>query len=212
MAGKGRGVAAFTFNIEALGIGRGSMPEARVGPSPLFPNTDFKPVPLKVGEEEDYMLALKQEMRGTMQRLPHNIKPQSNKAEVERYTERYLKHRQMEDEEWIPDWNLFPKELMPQKKKPRVKAGTKRKTVSRKETQEMLNKLDELAKKDEGNPEKSDDETEKKTRNEDGEEEIEEEEYEEDIEEENDYIESYFDNGEDFAADSDDNMDGEATY
>jgi len=37
MAGKGRGVAAFTFNIEALGIGRGSMPETRVGPSPLFP-------------------------------------------------------------------------------------------------------------------------------------------------------------------------------
>lgn len=29
---------------------------------------------------------------------------------------------------------------------------------------------------------------------------------------ENDYIESYFDNGENFAADSDDNMDGEATY
>lgn len=43
-------------------------------------NTDFKPVPLKAGEDEDYMLALKQEMRGTMQRLPHNIKPQSNKA------------------------------------------------------------------------------------------------------------------------------------
>lgn len=28
----------------------------------------------------------------------------------------------------------------------------------------------------------------------------------------NDYIESYFDNGENFAADSDDNIDGEATY
>uniref|UniRef100_A0A3Q3C2U4 Polymerase (RNA) III (DNA directed) polypeptide G n=2 Tax=Haplochromini TaxID=319058 RepID=A0A3Q3C2U4_HAPBU len=82
MAGKGRGVGAFTFNIDALGIGRGNMPEARVGPSPLFPNTDFKPVPLKAGEDEDYMLALKQEMRGTMQRLPHNIKPQSNKADV----------------------------------------------------------------------------------------------------------------------------------
>jgi len=46
----------------------------------LLQNIDFKPVPLKVGEDEDYMLALKQEMRGTMQRLPHNIKPQSNKA------------------------------------------------------------------------------------------------------------------------------------
>lgn len=81
------------------------------------------------------------------------------------------------------------------------------------------------------NPEKSDEETEKKAENE---EEVEEEEYdEEDIEEvdqnnvfrnlswkndvifssqENDYIDSYFDNGEDFAAGSDDNMDGEATY
>ncbi|KAG7243924.1 hypothetical protein INR49_006079 [Caranx melampygus] len=216
MAGKGRGVAAFTFNIEALGIGRGSMPEARVGPSPLFPNTDFKPVPLKVGEDEDYMLALKQEMRGTMQRLPHNIKAHNNKAEVERYTERYLRQSQMEDEEWTPDWNLFPKELMPQKKRPRAKAGTRRKTTGkmpRKDTHDVLSKLDELAKKDDGNPEKSDDEAEKKPRNEEEEEEVEEEEYdEEDIEEENDYIESYFDNGEDFAADSDDNMDGEATY
>ncbi|KAM9360801.1 LOW QUALITY PROTEIN: DNA-directed RNA polymerase III subunit RPC7 [Symphorus nematophorus] len=213
MAGKGRGVAAFTFNIEALGIGRGSMPEARVGPSPLFPNTDFKPVPLKAGEDEDYMLALKQEMRGTMQRLPHNIKAHSNKAEVEKYTERYLKQSQIEDEEWTPDWNLFPKELMPQKKKIRAKPGTKKKTViSRKDTEDMLSKLDELAKKDDGSAEKSDDETEKK-KGDGNEEDIEEEEYdEEDIEEENDYIDSYFDNGEDFAADSDDNMDGEATY
>ncbi|XP_070761092.1 DNA-directed RNA polymerase III subunit RPC7 [Enoplosus armatus] len=215
MAARGRGVAAFTFNIDALGIGRGSMPEARVGPSPLFPNTDFKPVPLKAGEDEDYMLALKQEMRGTMQRLPHNIKPLSNKAEVEKYTERYLKQSQLEDEEWTPDWNLFPKELMPQKKKPRPKPGIKKKTVkiSQKDTEEMLSKLDELAKKDDGNPEKSDDETGKKKENKDDEEEIEEEEYdEEDIEEENDYIDSYFDNGEDFAAESDDNMDGEGTY
>ncbi|XP_047447084.1 DNA-directed RNA polymerase III subunit RPC7 isoform X2 [Mugil cephalus] len=214
MAGRGRGVGAFTFNIEALGIGRGSMPEARVGPNPLFPTTDFKPVPLKAGEDENYMLALKQEMRITMQRLPHNIKNHSNKAEVERYTERYLKLTQIDDENWTPDWNLFPKELMPKKKKPLAKAGTKKKTVKPfpKDTEAILSKLDELAKKDDGNPEQSDDETEKKKANED-EEEVEEENYdEEDIEEDNDYIESYFDNGEDFAADSDDNMDGEATY
>ncbi|XP_068560132.1 DNA-directed RNA polymerase III subunit RPC7 [Cebidichthys violaceus] len=213
MAGKGRGIGAFSFNVEALGIGRGSMPEARVGPNPLFPNTDFKPVPLKAGEDEDYMLALKQEMRGTMQQLPHNIKAQSNKAEVERYTERYLKQRLIEDQDWSPDWNLLPKELMPKKKKTCAKKDTKKKTVklSRKDAEDMLNKLDNLAKKDEGNPEKSDDETEKKPGNE--EEEIEEEECEEeDVEEENDYIDSYFDNGEDFAADSDENMDGEATY
>ena len=37
MGGRGRGVAAFSFNVEALGITRGSMPEAMVGPRPLFP-------------------------------------------------------------------------------------------------------------------------------------------------------------------------------
>ncbi|KAM9822116.1 DNA-directed RNA polymerase III subunit RPC7 isoform 2-T2 [Syngnathus typhle] len=188
MAGKGRGVAAFTFNIDALGIGRGNMPEARVGPHPLFPPTDFKPVPLKVGEDEDYMLALKQEMRGTMQRKPHNIKFHSNKA----------------------DWNVFPKELMPQKKT-RVKAVVKKKSVkiSSKAAADVLTKLDELEKKDDGA--KSDEEKPKDKENEDGED-IEEEEYEEEEVEDNDYIENYFDNGEDFGAGSDDNMDGEATY
>ncbi|XP_024130560.1 DNA-directed RNA polymerase III subunit RPC7 [Oryzias melastigma] len=211
MAGKGRGIAAFTFNIDALGIGRGNMPEARVGPSPLFPSIEFKPVPLKGGEEEDYMLALKQELRGAMQRLPHNIKARSNTTEVEKYTERYLKQSELNSEDWTPDWNLFPKELMPQSKKRRIKKGTTTKTVKKlkEDKANLLSKLDELAKKDE-NPEKSDDETEKKA--EEDEEIVEEEIDEEDIEEENDYIESYFDNGEDFAPDSDDNMDGEATY
>uniref|UniRef100_A0A087XNY3 Polymerase (RNA) III (DNA directed) polypeptide G n=1 Tax=Poecilia formosa TaxID=48698 RepID=A0A087XNY3_POEFO len=218
MAGKGRGVGAFTFNIEALGIGRGSMPEARVKISQILQNTDFKPVPLKVGEDEDYMLALKQEMRGAMQRLPHNIKAQSGRADVEKYTERYLKHSQMDDETWTPDWNLFPKELMPRTKKPRRKVTKNKKSGkgSSKEAADVLSKLDalnlcnvqkscydvkerekdyELEKKDDGNAEKSDDEP-----------------VEEVNEEDNDYIESYFDNGEDFAADSDDNMDGEATY
>ncbi|XP_075895193.1 DNA-directed RNA polymerase III subunit RPC7 [Nelusetta ayraudi] len=212
MAGKGRGVAAFTFNIEALGIGRGSMPETRVGPNPLFPVTDFKPVPLKAGEDEDYMLALKQEMRGTMQRLPHNIKSHSKTADVEKYTQRYLKQRNIDDMEWTPDWNLFPKELAPQKKKTRTKSGKKKSSISQKDKEEMLTKLEDMAKKDEGNPQKSDDEAEKKAGSGDEEDEIEEEGYDEEDIEENDYIENYFDNGENFAADSDENMDAEATY
>ncbi|XP_061753534.1 DNA-directed RNA polymerase III subunit RPC7 isoform X2 [Nerophis ophidion] len=208
MAGKGRGVAAFTFNIDALGIGRGNMPEARVGPSLLFPVPDFKPVPLKAGEVENYMLALKQEMRGAMGRMPHNIKFHAKKADVQKYTERYLKQKHEDHEDWTP-------ELMPQKKKAKVKTGQKKKKavkISSKDAEAVLTKLNELEKKDDG--EKSDEEKPKKTGNEEEEEEdIEGEEYEEeDIEEDNDYIESYFDNGEDFAAASDDNMDGEATY
>ncbi|KAM9391491.1 DNA-directed RNA polymerase III subunit RPC7 [Pholidichthys leucotaenia] len=214
MAGKGRGAAAFTFNIEALGVGRGNMPESRVEPSPLFPSTEFKPVPLKTGEDEDYMLALKQELRGIMQHLPHNIKSHSNRAAVERYSDRYLKQNQINDDEWTPDWNFFPKELRPCIKKPRAKAGTKAKKAKTtlKDKEDVLNKLDDLAKKDEETPEKSDDETEQKKNENEGDEPEEEDYDEEDLEEDNDYNESYFDNGEDFAVDSDDNMDGEATY
>ncbi|XP_026858654.2 DNA-directed RNA polymerase III subunit RPC7 isoform X2 [Electrophorus electricus] len=107
MAGKGRGVAAFTFNIEALGITRGSMPETQQGPRALFPQAEFKPVPLKTGEDEDYMLALKQEIRGRMKGLPFNIKPHSAKRNVERYKEKYTREcNQIEDEEWTPDGHL----------------------------------------------------------------------------------------------------------
>uniref|UniRef100_A0AAR2KU52 Polymerase (RNA) III (DNA directed) polypeptide G n=1 Tax=Pygocentrus nattereri TaxID=42514 RepID=A0AAR2KU52_PYGNA len=77
--GKGRGIAAFTFNIEALGLSRASMPETQRGPQPMFPQVEFKPVPLKAGEDEDYMLALKQEIRGKMKGLPFHIKPPSGK-------------------------------------------------------------------------------------------------------------------------------------
>lgn len=34
-------------------------------------STDCKPVPLKTGEDEEYMLALKQELRGTMKKMPY---------------------------------------------------------------------------------------------------------------------------------------------
>ncbi|KAL0979761.1 hypothetical protein UPYG_G00189320 [Umbra pygmaea] len=209
--GRGRGIGAFTFNIESLGLSRGNMPETRSGPQKLYPDVEFKPVPLKVGEDEDYMLALKQEMRGTMSRLPHHIKPQAAKGDVDRYKERYQKLALLNDQ-WTPDWQLFPKELMPQKKKLNVKAGAKQKPIklSSKEKTDVLSKLDELEKNDDV---KSDDEKEEKKTTEEGEEgEVEDEELDEELEEEeNDYIASYFEDGDDFGADSDDNMD-EATY
>uniref|UniRef100_A0A8C9S7V8 Uncharacterized protein n=1 Tax=Scleropages formosus TaxID=113540 RepID=A0A8C9S7V8_SCLFO len=78
--GRGRGIAAFTFNIEALGISRASLPEATLGPKPLFPDVEYKPVPLSSGEDEEYMLGLKQEMRCTMKRLPFNVTKPEEKA------------------------------------------------------------------------------------------------------------------------------------
>ncbi|XP_061116763.1 DNA-directed RNA polymerase III subunit RPC7 isoform X2 [Conger conger] len=191
--GKGRGIAAFTFNIDALGITRGSMPETARGPRALFPDMEYKPGPLKAGEDEDYMLALKQEMRGTMKRLPYNIPLPEKKGDVERYKEKYTRSGQ---KEVANDWT------------PEVKKKSKKETKEEKE--ELLTRLDELEKKD-GEPDEEK-EGKKKGEGEEDEEELEAEEYdEEEVEEENDYISSYFDNGEEFGGGSDDNMD-EATY
>lgn len=81
MAGnKGRGRAAYTFNIEAVGFSRGEkLPDVVLKPPPLFPDTDYKPVPLKTGEGEDYLLALKQELRETMKRMPYFIETPEEK-------------------------------------------------------------------------------------------------------------------------------------
>ncbi|XP_058230905.1 DNA-directed RNA polymerase III subunit RPC7 [Hemibagrus wyckioides] len=209
MAGKGRGIAAFTFNIEVLGLTRGSMPESQRGPQALFPQVEFKPVPLKAGEDEDYMLALKQEIRGRMKGLPFNIKPFSGRNDVERYKEKYVRECQkIEDEEWTPDWNRLPKELMPQKKKIRKKMDPKKpRKISNKEQEDVLSKLDEL----ENKGDKSDEEKEKEEKKADEEEEVEGDEYDEELEEENDYIDTYFEDGDEYGAGSDDNMD-EATY
>uniref|UniRef100_A0A8D2L5U6 DNA-directed RNA polymerase III subunit n=1 Tax=Varanus komodoensis TaxID=61221 RepID=A0A8D2L5U6_VARKO len=71
-SGRGRGRASLTFNIEVIGFGRGeALPEAVFQPPPLYPTTDFKPIPLKTGEGEDYCLALKQELRNAMRKTPY---------------------------------------------------------------------------------------------------------------------------------------------
>ncbi|NP_001119941.1 DNA-directed RNA polymerase III subunit RPC7 [Danio rerio] len=213
MAGKGRGVAAFSFNIESLGLTRGSMPETQRGPAPLFPQIEYKPGPLKAGEDEDYMRALKQEMRGRMKDLPFNIKHHAGKGDVERYKEKYTREiKKLEDEDWTPDWNRLPKELKPQKSIKKKKRGNKSVKISTKDKEEVLNKLDELEKKGDVKSDEEDEvKKEKKEDDEEGEEAEIEGDYDEEFEEDNDYIASYFEDGDDFGGGSDDNMD-EATY
>uniref|UniRef100_A0A8C3DTU1 Uncharacterized protein n=1 Tax=Corvus moneduloides TaxID=1196302 RepID=A0A8C3DTU1_CORMO len=70
-SGRGGGCASFTFSIEAICCGKdAALPDVICKPPPPFPSTENKPVPLKTGEDEDYMLALKQDLRGTM-KMPY---------------------------------------------------------------------------------------------------------------------------------------------
>ncbi|XP_027527055.1 DNA-directed RNA polymerase III subunit RPC7 isoform X2 [Neopelma chrysocephalum] len=191
-SGRGRGRASFTFNIEAIGFGNGAaLPDVICKPLPPFPSTDNKPVPLKTGEDEDYMLALKQDLRGTMKRMPYFLTV----------------------EEEHQDWRRLPREMKPKKTSKKGAKPKKAKNFELKSNLDVIKKIEELEKKDD-EEEKSEDEKDK-TKDKEGEDEEEAEEPEEydeeEHEEENDYISSYFDDGDDFGAGSDDNMD-EATY
>ncbi|XP_075593360.1 DNA-directed RNA polymerase III subunit RPC7-like isoform X2 [Balearica regulorum gibbericeps] len=193
MAGRarGRGRGQMTFNVEAVGIGKGdALPPPTLQPSPLFPPLEHRAAPLPGGEEGEYMLALKQELRGAMKNLPYFVKPGAPRR----------------------DWRRLPREL-----KIRVRRLRKGRTAIlipkckqrvALDKEEAIKKLESLEKKEE---EVTSEEEEEKEEEEEGKEEEEEEYDEEEHEEETDYIMSYFDNGEDFGADSDDNMD-EAVY
>ncbi|XP_010283497.1 PREDICTED: DNA-directed RNA polymerase III subunit RPC7 [Phaethon lepturus] len=213
-SGRGRGRAAFTFNIEAIGFAKGAaLPDVMCKPPPPFPSTDNKPVPLKTGEDEDYMLALKQDLRGTMKKMPYFLTVEEDHEAIERYSKKY-QNSEKEHAAWTPDWRRLPREMKPKKKTKKAGAKPKKaKSSEPKSNLDVLKKIEELEKKAD-DEEKSEDEKEK-TKDKEGEddEEAEEpEEYdEEEHEEENDYISSYFEDGDDFGAGSDDNMD-EATY
>ncbi|XP_064295096.1 DNA-directed RNA polymerase III subunit RPC7 isoform X2 [Phalacrocorax carbo] len=116
MAGSGRGRASFTFNIEAIGFAKGAaLPDAVCEPPPLFPSTENKPVPLKTGDDEDYMLALKQDLRGTMKKMPYFLAVEEDREVIERYRKKY-QDSEKEHATWTPDWRRLPREVKPKKK------------------------------------------------------------------------------------------------
>ncbi|XP_032531221.1 DNA-directed RNA polymerase III subunit RPC7 isoform X2 [Chiroxiphia lanceolata] len=212
-SGRGRGRASFTFNIEAIGFGNGAaLPDVICKPPPPFPSTDNKPVPLKTGEDEDYMLALKQDLRGTMKRMPYFLTVEEEHQAIERYSQKY-QDSEKEQKTWTPDWRRLPREMKPKKTIKKGAKPKKAKNFEPKSNLDVIKKIEELEKKDD-EEEKSEDEKDK-TKDKEGEDDEEAEEPdeygEEEHEEENDYISSYFDNGDDFGDGSDDNMD-EATY
>ncbi|XP_067838931.1 DNA-directed RNA polymerase III subunit RPC7 isoform X2 [Heptranchias perlo] len=174
--------------------------------------------PFISGEDVNYILALKQELRGACKKLPYYIEAAHVKKDVERYAHKY------QDKDckkiWTPDWRRLPRELKPRIKilkktkisinVPSVSKMKKPKAAVNKSNEDVIKTLEVLEKKDTEN--KSDEETEEKEKekNEEDEEAVEDEYNEEEFEEENDYIASYFEDGDEYGA-SDDNMD-EATY
>uniref|UniRef100_A0A3Q2TAM2 RNA polymerase III subunit G like n=1 Tax=Fundulus heteroclitus TaxID=8078 RepID=A0A3Q2TAM2_FUNHE len=214
MAGRGR--RTMSFSVDSVGISRGeTLPPAVQQPTPVFPVMEQKPLPLTGGEEAEYLTALKQDFRGAMRGLPCFIQPAAAHRDVERYSDKY---HLSEKKDGLTDWiigersNLSISEQSNQNTHQRFPCRPTGGALPRQQTLHRLHMAGgrvTLEKKEE--QESSEEEGEEKKKQKEEEAEAEEEYDEEEFEEETDYIMSYFDNGEDFGGDSDDNMD-EAIY
>ncbi|NWW56395.1 RPC7L polymerase, partial [Ifrita kowaldi] len=132
-------------------------------------------------------------------------------ADIERYSDKYQLSSPVDSAiDWNPDWRRLPRELKIRVR--RLRKGRTTPLVPKQhvvlDKEETIKKLESLEKKEE---EVTSEEEEEKEEEEEGKEEEEEEYDEEEHEEETDYVLSYFDNGESFGPDSDDNGD-EAVY
>ncbi|XP_063738398.1 RNA polymerase III subunit GL b isoform X3 [Eleginops maclovinus] len=209
MSGRG-GRRTISFSVEAVGINRGeSLPPSIQQPTPVYPVMEQKPLPLSGGEEAEYLLALKQEFRGAMRSLPHYIHPAVQRGDVERYSDKYHSSEPA-DTDWSPGVSAAGTHCTLQTEGQKKKKKKKEEEVLL--TLETLQKKEQQSSEEEEEEEEGEEEEKKKKKKQDEEEAEAEEEYdEEEFEEETDYIMSYFDNGEEFGGDSDENMD-EAVY
>lgn len=223
MAGRGRGRGrGFTFNIEQLGIGRGDLlPPPNQHPPPLFPPLISNPVPLSVGDKQEYLLTVKREIRCMMHHSPFFIKPVSVPKDIERYTDKYqMNNTANESQLHIMDKSRLPKELWLRKRKRPVKKVEKKKDVKRKfakpsvDVEKTLAELENKETNESEEPENPEEKNKDEDEDEDEDKEPGDDEFydEEELEEDTDYNLTYFDNGEGYLDDDDDNLDDGPTY
>ncbi|KAJ1527625.1 hypothetical protein ONE63_007588 [Megalurothrips usitatus] len=235
MAGRGRGRGGGNsfkdinerIGLPAGGPAAGEAPvESVLEPPPLFPPLESRPVPLDLGVEGEYLLALKRDFVEYFHDSPSYLQDIVVKADIQRYSDRYqtatLASRTTAD--LVCDWTHFPKELKDIGSKPRRKRKLKSSKGNAKvprKAEDIINRLEELEKQEEGSDAEGEVETDgKKVDNNDeikdadseAGEEVDEEDLDEEMDDGTDYRNSHFDNGEDYIDEEEDNLDDGPVY
>jgi len=202
MGGRGRGRGTMSFNTEALGFGRGEvLPSGAIAPPPMFPALLSTPSTLVTGSEQEYLLTVHRDYVAAMRESSFNS--ENNKP-------------------LNIDWNRLPRELRPgglakkynqNKIKPNL---IKRKPAHK---VDIAKKLDDLGKLEDKH-EKSDNESDKdenddkKINSEDeiNDDEGSEAELDDEMDGGTDYANNFFDNGEGFLDEDEENLDEGGIY
>ena len=187
--GRGRGQV---FHLQQVGLSPGEAPPAILQPPPLFPDLERKPLTCKRNEADNYLLSVKQEFRTAIANGPLYIKLVNKQSfKIERYSDRY--RRCARQDKVNLNTALIPKELLNVTRR-KSKQSKKRKITSN-------NKLSvDHLKEESSENESGEDQPPADTL------------YDEEQEEEGDYQLTYFDDGEDYGIDEDDNLDDGPCY
>ncbi|XP_070165678.1 DNA-directed RNA polymerase III subunit RPC7-like [Polyergus mexicanus] len=216
MAGRGKGKASMSFSMEQLGFSKGEMlPAPVLQPSSTYPILDHKPLPIQMTTEMSYLVELKRDFTEYMRESSNNVQAVVLNEDIERYCEDYeetiTRYNRLEYESKY-DWSRMPMELKSSRKRKiqrqDVKPNKKRKIM---ETSNIENKLTELEKEESTQRLNTEEEVEEEEEGEDKNKEEErvkdEEEIDEEMDDGTDYANDYFDTGENYYSE-DDNDDG----
>jgi len=173
-------------------------------PPPTYPPLDHKPLPIESTTEMSYLIELKRDFTEYMQESLNNVQAVKLKEDIERYCEDYensiVEYNKMEYESKY-DWNRMPTELRSLQKLQQQNRKRKFMDVEKKLIKlEKKEKLQEI-KGEEGQEEEEEEEGEDKDTK---------EEEDEEMDEENDYTNEYFDTGENYL--SEEENDDDAIY
>ncbi|XP_072752986.1 DNA-directed RNA polymerase III subunit RPC7-like [Anoplolepis gracilipes] len=217
MAGRNKGKSGMSFSMEQLGFSKGEMlPTPVLQPSPSYPMLDHKPLPIQITTEMSYLVELKRDFTEYMRESPNNVQAVILNEDIERYCEDYeeaIARYNRSEYESKYDWSRMPMELQLQlSRKRKIQQESARPNKKRKIIEvDIENKLIELEKK-ENTQQLDTEEVEEEEEDEDEQREMservkDEEEIDEEMDDGTDYANDYFDTGENYCSE-DDNDDG----
>ncbi|XP_011879128.1 PREDICTED: DNA-directed RNA polymerase III subunit RPC7-like [Vollenhovia emeryi] len=209
MAGRGRGKPTMSFSMEQLGIAKGETLSTPVlQPSPLYPPMERMPVFKPLTTEMSYLVEVQRDFREYMREAPTFVKPDVLNKDIERFCEDVEETESNKFKRRVDyDWDKMPRELWP-KWKLRQQSVAESKT---KKDMDVVKKLTELEKKEsvqqpaeeddkeEGNEEENDEEKEAEAVKDDDE--------ADEMDDGTDYVNEYFENGDDYYSEDDNDDD-----
>ncbi|XP_036140930.1 DNA-directed RNA polymerase III subunit RPC7-like [Monomorium pharaonis] len=213
MAGRGRGKSTISFTMEQMGISKGEiLPTPVIQPSLIYPQLDHKPLPIQLTTEMSYLVELRRDFTEYMRESPNNVQAAILNEDVERFCEdfedtitRYDKSKY----EAYHDWSKMPMELKLSKK--RKSCQRNKESNKKKKDTDIAKKLAELEQKEsiqqpveEEDKEEGDDEE-----NNEGKEmgEYVKDEEEDEMDDGTDYANEYFENGDNYYSEDDNDDD-----